>query len=80
MAEATPKNFIEYLRPQVERELKRVIEDRYNQMKKDFDEKIEREKDQAIAGIAITLMSQVEFKEMGNILTIRVITDAKKNN
>lgn len=52
--------------------LKNLISDRFESVRKDFNDKLEREKDQVIAGIAINVMKYLQVETMNDHIIIKV--------
>lgn len=61
----------------IEHELKQMIESRYETMKNDFIEKIERDKAVTLAGISLYIMKQINMEQMGSNIHITLRTEQK---
>ncbi len=61
----------------VDTHIKSVISKRYEALKKDFLEQLERDKAKELAGITVYLMNQVDIQSMNDrvILTLRTQND-----
>ncbi len=57
------------------KEITLVIEAEYEKMKKDFADKLDREKAQAIAGLTLHIMKQIEFRDIGDKIVISIQND-----
>ena len=57
----------------IEGEVKKVVEDKYDEMKKRFTEQIEKDKAIALAGISLWIIKQINIREVGQemIITLR---------
>lgn len=82
MANFTPTSpdFVNVLRDAVEEALKHYIESEFERAKNDFIADFDRKKDEIVASIAVNLIKTVDFKMMGNTLTLSVLTDKIKTH
>lgn len=66
------KEFVVGLRDIIQKQLEETIEQKYEEIKKEFIEKVEYEKSRAIAATLINVMKVVDFQVFGDRIVITV--------
>jgi len=61
----------------IDGEIKRLISERYDVLKKEFVEKLERDKATELAGLSLFLMKNVNLSSIGETITITLRTENK---
>jgi hypothetical protein len=72
-------DFLKALSKAIQDELKGVVEERYEILKKELIEKLDKDKDQVIAGIVLNLEKSVTIDRFENKLVIEVKTESFKS-
>lgn len=77
MAQANVNNpdFIQTIRGAVEQAIKYEVSRRFDERKKILIDEMDKQKEEVVAGVVVTMMKSVDFERFGNVLTIRVQTD-----
>lgn len=65
------------IRLAIDREIKRTIEIRYEELKTEFLKTLEQEKAQTLAGISLYIQKEISYKTMGQDLIITLKTEKK---
>jgi len=66
------KNIEKLMFDAIETHLKKFVEDRYESMKKELMERLDREKAQEVAAVSLSFMKMVQFETMGNKVVLTV--------
>lgn len=59
----------------IENAIKQKVHEEYARFKKDFEERLEREKSQALAGITLHIMKSIQMDYQGEKLIITIRTE-----
>lgn len=70
----TSPDFLKIIHEAIDKAVRFEVSRRFDEQKKILLEDMERQKDEVVAGIVLTLMKSVDFQTMGQTLTIRVMT------
>lgn len=74
-----PPNDTTILADAIRKGVQKQVEDRWEDYKKDFLEKLERDKNQIVAGIVLDVMAHVRYETRGTelLITVRKVDEKK---